>query len=256
MTAFDSGDVVDALAARDPADVRGATLGWARTLVPVWLRGIDEYGRVRDEPDLTARYRTWATGAFDHLGAWHRGERPVVRARVTEIDRAVSALRPGGLFQPAGGRLHAVVCGHTMSVLRTALRMTSGSYAPRQWPNLVAGALVDLAAVRTVFPLSTTDLFTVWTHQAGYDDDAHHAGRARHRPFLEAAPALGLAEPAAAVLAEAGRVWSRFWGEPDPVELDEQVWTAPDLGWNTDLHGALGAALHGGSWPGLRGGGS
>lgn len=248
--AFDSGVVVDALAARDPHEVRTAAIGWARTLVPVWLRGIEAYRGVRDAPDLAERYRAWALGAFDHLEAWHRGERAVVKARANQIDRAVSALRPGGLFQPAGGRLYAVVCGNAMKVLRTTLRMADAGYRPEQWPDLVAANVVDLAAVRTVFPLSTTDLFTVWTHQAGYDDDAHHAGRARHRPFLEAAPELGLGEPAAAVLAEADRIWDRFWDDPDPVELPEDVWTAPDLGWNTELHDGLGAAFHGGVRPG------
>ncbi|WP_199422747.1 hypothetical protein [Actinotalea solisilvae] len=243
-TPYDSGDVVDALTRAEPLDVRGAWLGWARTLVPVWRRGLDEHGRLRDDASATARLLEWADGAFDLLDAWHDGE-PVIKARVREIERAIAGLRPGGAFQPAAGRLFVPVCQHVARALQPAVRITTGAYREDAFAHVAASGLLDLAAARTVFPLSLGDLTQVWVRTPRYDQGAHHAGRAYHRPLVEAAPGLELGGPAEEVLAEAARLWSVFWGEPEAVVVPEEVWTAPDLGWNADLARALDADVNG-----------
>lgn len=240
---YDCGDVVDALTSADPLDVRAAWLGWARTLVPVWRRGLEEHGRLRDDAE-TPRHLAWADGAFDLLDAWQHGE-PVVKARVREIERAIGGLRPGGAFQPAAGRLFVPVCQHVARVLQPAVRITTGAYREEALPHVVASGLLDLAAVRTAFPLSLADLTQVWVRTPRYDRGAHHAGRAYHRPLVEAAAQLELGGAADEVLAEATRLWSVFWGEPEAVVVPEEVWTAPDLGWNADLARALDADVNG-----------
>src|SRR5262245_22662235 len=148
-----------ALATRSAADLWDALLAHARTLQPFWVGAVEVFAARTSLPDdKRDSYLSIIGGAFDRMDQWRRETARYVKARRNEIDSAISYLRNKAIETPNRRLRFAPSARNAAGTLRVCLYVSARGYDDTQLPELVGGAVYDLAAVRTLFPFDFGNL--------------------------------------------------------------------------------------------------
>lgn len=234
-------DISTALAARSPAELWAALLGHVRTLQPFWAGAVAVFaGRTSLLDEKRDGYLSVISSSFDKMDEWRRGTAKYVKTRRNEIDSAISYLRNKALETPNRGLLFAPAARNAAGALRVCLNVSApGGYNDTQLPELVAGIVYDVAAVRTLFPF---DFGNLMVFHPGYDSPLE--GDVLDVTLQCAGPELGVVPAVNALVAEVERIWENF-DTPSPLVLTEGYWTAEGDAANAQLRSAAIAAFHG-----------
>jgi len=232
--------ITTALATRSTSDLWAALLGHARTLQPFWARSVAVFADRTSLPDEKRDgYLAAISTAFDKMDEWRRGTSKYVKARRNEIDSAISYLRNKAIEVPNRGLRFAPAARNSAGALRVCLTVSARGYNDAQLPELVAGVVYDVAAVRTLFPFDFGNLMVFHPgHDSGLEGDAldvtlQHTGRE-----------LGILPAVNALMDEVERMWANF-DTPPPLEFTDGYWTAEGGDADVQLRSAALAAFHG-----------
>lgn len=152
------------------------------------------------------------------------GARVLVEHR-SAVDSAISLLSAGIMRSWATDHAFAPWCDHAASVLRTCLRASAPSTPDEDVPGAVTAALLDLAAVRTGFPLSHYEVWsTATTRSMAGAAFAATAGEPEDW-YRVSAEHLGCSAEAEALLREGRSLWAAFPGPASPLDVPERAWT-------------------------------
>jgi hypothetical protein len=231
--------IATTLAARSATDLWDALLAHARTLQPFWAGAVGVFAARTSLPDdKRDGYLAVIGGAFDKMDQWRRGTANYVRARRNDIDGAVSFLRNKAIEAPNRRLRFAPAARNAAGALRVCLTVSARGYDDTQLPELVAGVVYDLAAVRTLFPF---DFGNLMGFHPGHD------GPREEDPFAvtlqRAGRELGVVAAVNALVAEADRIRGTF-GTPSPLGFSEGYWAAEGDDADARLRSAAMTAFH------------
>jgi hypothetical protein len=233
-------EITTALATRSPDELWAALLGHARTLQPFWAGGVAVFaGRTSLPDDKRNGYLGVISTAFDKMDEWRRGTAKYVKTRRNEIDSTISYLRNKAIETPNRQLRVAPAARNAASALRVCLTVSARGYNDAQLPELVAGTIYDVAAVRTLFPFDFGNLMVFHPgHGSTLEGDVldvtiQHIGRE-----------FGILSAVNALVAEVQRLWENF-DKPSPLVLTEGYWTADGGDADVQLRSAAIAAFHG-----------
>lgn len=231
-----------ALAARSPDDLWDALSAHARTLQPFWAGAVTVFAaRTLLADETRDGYLRVIGSAFDKMDGWRRGTAKYVKARRNEIDSAISYLRNKANEAPNRRLRFAPAARNAAGALRVSLTVSARGYNDAQLPELVAGVVYDVAAVRTLFPFDFGNLMVFHPgHDSTSQEDALDATLQR------ACRELGVMTALHALLAEVDRVWESF-STPSPLLFTDDYWTAEGDDADARLRSAAIAAFQGGS---------
>lgn len=233
-------EITTALATRSPDDLWAALLGHARTLQPFWAGGVAVFASRTSLPDEKREgYLAVISTAFDKMDGWRRGTAKYVKARRNEIDSAISYLRNKAIEVPNRGLRFAPAARNAAGALRVCLTVSTRGYNDAQLPELVAGTVYDVAAVRTLFPF---DFGNLMVFHPGHDSSLE--GDALDVTLQHTSREIGVVPAVNALIAEVERIWDRF-DTPSPLVFTEGYWTAEGDDADVQLRSAAIAAFHG-----------
>lgn len=233
-------EITTALATRSPDDLWAALLGHARSLQPFWAGSVAVFaGRTSLPDEKRDGYLRVISTAFDKMDEWRCGTAKYVKARRNEIDGAISFLRNKAIEAPNRQLRVAPAARNAAGALRVCLTVSARGYNDAQLPELVAGTVYDVAAVRTLFPFDFGNLMVFHPgHGSALEGDAldmtlQHTSRE-----------LGILPAVNALVAEVERIWENF-DTPSPLVFTEGYWTAEGGDADVQLRSAALAAFHG-----------
>ncbi len=187
-----------ALTATDSTTTWAQYTGVLRTFEPFWQQSIEHLGNLIETPKQQVQdHRTAASTAFDLFGDWYLQRAPIVKARRNDIDGAISFIRNSALRTEVSHRTGAAMSRNLAAVLRPALTMATHGYNTQVYPRTMTGGLLTLAAVKSQFPVSISDLVEQFSvpNQSPLDDidqlweilrrAAAHYGLEKNLEFLE-----------------------------------------------------------------------
>ena len=232
-------EIASALASWPPDRLWEVFLGHGRTLQPFWSRATSLFaarsGLAAEKRD---RHLGAVASAFDRMDDWRSKRVKYIRARRDEIDSAISFIRNRALDRTIASLRVAPAARNAAGALRGLLTTACHGYRDDQMPELVAAMLYDLAAVRTLFPISFDTLFGFnFPNQLGLDPLAER--------LRGAANEWGLREEVPALTDDVARLWADI-ASPRPWELPESVWSEEADALNARAHFAAVKAFHGG----------
>lgn len=232
--------ITTALGGRSPVDLWAALLAHARTLQPFWSGAVAVFAERTSLPnEKRDGYLGVISNAFDKMDEWRRGTAKYVKARRKEIDSAISYLRNKAIEIPNRRLRFAPAARNAASALRACLTVSARGYDDEQLPELLAGILYDVAAVRTLFPFDFGNLMIFHPgHDNSFEGDAldvtlQHAGRE-----------LGIVVAINALVAEVNRIMDNL-DTPSPLVFTDEYWTAEGDDADVQLRSAAIAAFHG-----------
>src|SRR6476620_9785000 len=153
-------EIASALASWSPDRVWEVFLGHGRTLQAFWSRATIVFaGRSELPADKRDRHLAAVASAFDRMDDWRSKRVKYVRARRDEIDSAISFIQNRALDRAIATLRVAPAARNAAGALRALLTTACHGYRDDQMPELVAGMLYDVAAVRTLFPFGFDTLF-------------------------------------------------------------------------------------------------
>jgi|HubBroStandDraft_6_1064221.scaffolds.fasta_scaffold381618_1 hypothetical protein len=233
-------EITKALATQSPADLWAALLGHTRTLQPFWAGSVAVFaGRTSLPDEKRDSYLGVINTAFDRMDEWRRGMVKYVKARRNEIDTAISYLRNKAIEAPNRQLRFAPAARNAASALRVCLTVSARGYNDEQLPELVAGNIYDVAAVRTLFPFDFGNLMAFHPgHDSTFGGDTLDVTLQHTSRELGALPAVN------ALVAEVERIWENF-DTPSPLLFTEGYWTAEGGDADVQLRSAAIAAFHG-----------
>ena len=232
--------ITEALATRSPVDLWAALLGHARTLQPFWASAVAIFaGRTSLPDEKRNRYLNVISCSFDKMDEWRCGKTNYVKARRNEIDSAISYLRNKAIEAPNRQLRFAPAARNAAGALRVCLTVSAHGYNDQQLPELVAGVVYEVAAVRTLFPF---DFGNLMVFHPGHDNysEGDVLDVTLHRVGCE----LGVTAAVDALVAEVERIWESF-DTPSPLLVTEGYWTAEGGDADVQLRSAAIAAFHG-----------
>ncbi len=151
--------IAASLATWDVPRLWRAFLGNVRVLEPFWTAVTRVFADSTGLPDPKGHKREAViASAFGSIDDWRNSRTRVVKARRNEIDSAISFLRNTALNARVRELRVSPAARNAAGPLRLLLATGCRSYADHQIPELLAGALIDIAAVRTLFPFDLSDL--------------------------------------------------------------------------------------------------
>jgi hypothetical protein len=233
-------EITTALATRSPADLWAALLGHSRILQPFWAGAVAAFADRTSLPDEKRDgFLGVISGAFDKMDEWRLGTAKYVKARRNDIDSAISYLRNKAIEAPNSRLRFSPAARNAASTLRVCLTVSACGYNDAQLPELVAGAVYDVAAVRTLFPFDFGNLMVFHPgHDSSYEGDALDVTLQRAGRELGVVPAVN------ALVADVEWIWKRF-DTPSPLVFTEGYWIAEGDDADVQLRSAAIAAFHG-----------
>lgn len=229
------------LTGRSPTELWEALLGHARTLQPFWTGAIRAFASRTALPDEKRDgYLGVIDSAFDRMDQWRRGTLKYIKARRNEIDSAISYLRNKAIEAPNRRLLFAPAARNAAGTLRVCLTVSARGYDDAQLPELVAGAIYDVAAVRTLFPYDFGNLMVFHPGADASTKDPLDA------TLLHAGRQLGVTEAVNTLLVEVNRIWEAF-RVTSPLSFPAGYWNAEGDDADVQLRSAAIAAFHNGT---------
>ena len=214
-------------------------LGHVRTLLPFWARSVAVFADRTSLPDEKRDgYLTVINTSFDKMDEWRRGTAKQVKARYNEIDSAISYLRNKAIEVPNRGLRYAPAARNAAGALRVCLSVSSRGYSDAQLPELVAGTVYDVAAVRMLFPF---DFGNLMVFHPGHDSSLE--GDSLDVTLQHTSRKLGILPAVDALMDEVERIWANF-DAPSPLEFTDGYWTAEGGDADVQLRSAAIAAFH------------
>ncbi len=219
-------EIRDSLASRDCNEVYLHFSNWVKTLLPFWLKAIDQIAEnTHFYQEKAVKHGEVAKSSFVLMDGWRSGQVKMIKTRRSEIDSAISYIRNGAALSAVSDIAYAPVCRNAASALRACLSLASGSYSDGQLPGVVAQQIYSIAAVKTLFPVEDSDLIgylprTVTVHGGNDPNDLDNY----HLMFQIAAERLDLSMQVKAMNEEAALIWNSFQS-PMPWVIPEAVWT-------------------------------
>lgn len=231
--------ITQALSGRSPEELWAAQLAHARTLQPFWAGAVAAFAARTSLPDEKRdAHLSVISSAFEKMDQWRRGTAKYVKARRNEIDSAIGNLRNKAIETPNRSLRFAPAARNAAGALRGCLAVSARAYNDEQLPEIVAGLVYDLAAVRTLFPFDFGHLMVFHPgRDCGLEGDAldvtlQHVGRE-----------LGILAEIKALLEEVERIWLSF-DTPTPLVFTVGYWTAEGDDADAQLRSAAIAAFH------------
>lgn len=232
--------ITTALAARSPDDLWAALSAHTRTLQPFWAGAVAVFaGRTSLPDEKRDTYLRDINSAFDKMNDWRRGTAKYVKARRKEIDSAISFLRNKAIETPNRRLRFAPAARNAASALRPCLTISTHGYDDAQLPELLAGTVYDVAAVRTLFPFDFGNLMVFHPGLAsglkgdGLDVTLQHVSRK-----------FGIQPAVDTLISEVERIWETF-ETPSPLVFADGYWSAEGDDADVQLRSAAMAAFHG-----------
>jgi hypothetical protein len=176
--------------------------------------------------------------SFQKMDDWRHGRVKYVNARRKEIDSAISFLRNKAIEKSICGLCIAPAARNATSALRASLYTACpGGYSDQQIPEILAGILYDIAAVRTLFPF---DLGTLVCYHPG---DVAAPADPIDIMLERAGKELGFIDAVERLHQEVDRIWITF-DTPSPMTFAEGYWQAEGDGADARLHYQAIAEFH------------
>lgn len=219
-------EIRDQLASKDPDEVYFQYSKWTKTLSFFWEKAILEIAeRSGFNQQNVAKHLEVSKTAFEWMDSWRSGQTKIVKTRRKEIDSAISYIRNGALIKNISDQVFSPVCRNAASALRGCLQLASESYSNTQLPTVVAQEIYSIAAVRTLFPIDTSNLISylprmVTIHGGNNPDDLDNY----HLMFAIAAENMDIGPQVAAMNREAAGIWKNF-GQAADWEIPHFIWT-------------------------------
>jgi hypothetical protein len=209
-----------------------------RTLLPFWEQTTRVFAERLGVPEKREFHLKVIADAFGKMDDWRFRRIPYVKARRNEIDSAISFMRNKAIVKPVYGLRIAPVARNAAGALRMLLTTSCHNYHDEQLPQVIAGALYDIAAVRVLFPFSFDTLVRFHPgHLVPSDVD----------PFAvmleRAGKEIGIAPLVQALFDEAASVWNSV-DDPKPLDFPSAIWNEETDASNALLHYAAVAAFH------------
>jgi hypothetical protein len=232
-------DITKALADKSPAELWAAMVAHTRTLETFWVSAV---GIFADRTSLPVakrdEYIVVINKTFDTIVQWRSGTAKYVKARRNEIDSAISFLRNKAIELPNRRLRYAPASRNAAGALRVCLTTSAHGYDDKHLPELVAGIVYDVAAVRTLFPFYFGNLMIFPPGENGksngdvLDVALQYAGRE-----------FGIMHSVNALISEAERIWDTF-DMPSPLVFPEGYWVAEGDDADVRLRSAAIATFH------------
>jgi len=216
-------EIRDQLSTHTPNDQWVYLHEQASALHPLWMRAIEEW-TVTDElaEDKRQKHIDVVGTAFDRMDDWRFERVKYVKARRNEIDSAISFIWTRSIQKTFRTLLIAPVIRNLGGLLRSCLYIATRGYHDDQMPTLIAQQIFDIAAVRTFFPVDTSNFVGFLSdgesiHGHGGDLDNFHVMLERGTISYNLENALE------SLYSEAATLWPRQ-SAPTPVTLDDDIW--------------------------------
>jgi hypothetical protein len=123
-----------------------------RTLLPFWQQTTRIFAERLAVPEKGEFHLKVIADAFGKMDDWRFRRIPYIKARRKEIDSAISFMRNKAIVKPIYHLRIAPVARNAAGALRMLLTTSCRGYNDEQLPQVIAGALYDIAAVRVLFP--------------------------------------------------------------------------------------------------------
>jgi hypothetical protein len=209
-----------------------------RVLLPFWEQTTRVFAERLAAPEKGEFHLKVIADAFGKMDDWRFRRIPHVKARRNEIDSAISFLRNKAIVKPICGLRIAPVARNAAGALRLLLTTSCHGYRDEQIPQLIAGALYDIAAVRVLFPFDFGALSCFYPGPPLPPDVD---------PFVamleRAGREMGIGPSVQALFNEAASVWSSV-DDPKPLDFPAALWNEETDASNALLHYAAVAAFH------------
>jgi hypothetical protein len=209
-----------------------------RTLLPFWEQTTRVFAKRLAVPEKGEFHLKVIADAFGKMDDWRFRRIPYVKARRNEIDSAISFMRNKAIVKPIYGLRIAPVARNAAGALRVLLTTSCRGYSDEQLPQVIAGALYDIAAVRVLFPFGF-DTLMCFHPKPPFPADVD--------PFVvtleRAGQVIGIAPLVQALLSEAASVWNSV-DDPKPFDFPAAIWSEETDASNALLHYAANAAFH------------
>ncbi|MDR3615650.1 MAG: hypothetical protein P4L53_18975 [Candidatus Obscuribacterales bacterium] len=177
-------------------------------------------------------------GAFEKMNGWRCGSLRHVKARRNEIDTAISFLRNRAIEQSICGLKIAPSARNAAGAFRVCLATSVREYNDSQLPELIAGTVYDIAAVRTLFPFDFGNLTCFHPgHDVSSDFDSFEV------MLQHAGDAIGMQDEVNSLRQEVGRIVEAL-DTPTPLVFPDGYWTDEGDGADARLRQASIAAFH------------
>jgi hypothetical protein len=228
-----------ALATRPADELWKAFLTHVRTLQPFWEGATHLFAERCSLPEKRRdTYLGVIAGAFQKMDDWRLGRVKPVKARRNEIDGAISFLRNKAIERPVCDLRIAPAARNSAGALRALLSTSCHDYDDQQLPEVVASALYDIAAVRTLFPFDFGNLTLFHPgHSVAADID----------PFVvmleRAGKEIGIEGAVESLTREVTRMWDQFH-IPAPLVFTDGYWSVRGGDADSRLHYAAIALFH------------
>lgn len=185
-----------------------------------WIKAIEINAQNTNlKEERKTKYLKSANSAFDFMDKWRKNEITLVRARVNEIDSAISYIRNSALDLRCSF-YYSPISRNVASILRMCLRIGEHGYYDEQIPSLIASAIHYYAAVACCLPYDIDDLFTAYlpSNMPMEQYDRWHI-------FMQiAANKIGFIEILEAIYKKVNRLWEHF-DNPEKLLLPDYIWT-------------------------------
>jgi hypothetical protein len=208
------------------------------TLRPFWEQTTRVFAERLAVPEKGEFHLKVIADAFGKMDDWRFRRIPLVKARHHEIDSAISFMRNKAIVKPIYRLRIAPVARNAAGALRILLTTSCHGYRDDQLPQLIAGALYDIAAVRVLFPFDFGTLSCFHPKPplpADADPFVMMLERAGHE--------IGIAQSVHGLLYEVASIWNSV-ADPKPLDFPAALWREETDASNALLHYAAVAAFH------------
>lgn len=188
---------------------------------PFWQQAIKRMAQLNDlDNKKTASYLQFAQNSFKLLDDWYYGRTTYIKARRNEIDSAISFIRNSAMLQNISSRPAAASARNLAGVLRILLYLALRDYPADHYPRLMTNGLLDLAAVKTLFPIDVSDVAAQFAGPGeAWVDNIDYATTHLQR----CAKAFNLSSQLGQLNAQLDELWKNF-DSPEPWEIPESAW--------------------------------
>jgi hypothetical protein len=233
-------EIANSLAGKQADALWTILLGQVQTLQPFCEGAICVFAERSSHPlqkrdaDLAA-----VAGAFEKMNGWRCGSLKHVKARRNEIDTAISFLRNKAIEKSICGLRIAPSARNAAGAFRVCLATSVRDYNDGQLPELIAGTVYDIAAVRTLFPFDFGNLACFFHpgHDASSDSDSFVV------MLKQAGEAIGIRDEVESLMHEVGRIVEAI-DTPTPLVFPEGYWIEESDGADARLRQASIATFH------------
>ncbi len=210
---------------------------WVRTLKEFWEGAVQKYSKISGTADEKLNQHISNINlAFDLMDDWKNERIRYVKARRKEIDSAISFIRNNALNNDTADLLISPISGNVASLLRLSLYISTNGYKEEQLPLLYAKSIYELGAVRSYFPIDTSNLMSFLPFGKGLDGSSEAYSEDNWHLMMEiAAEKIGIGKFVVNLNNEANLVWQNY-KTPIKLIVPPDIWDIKTDGVSKDLY--------------------